>query len=212
MKKYKTQVISIILSASMLLSACLIVSCDTTQASTGIGILDDFISTFTGDLVGNSYYISEYDNFGNKLASAYGEKVKIKSELDSHGGESSYLDITIDGYQWHHVGNTMIFAQEGLEMVDGIEIPNEFGGLWQMSKGLMCVDGFVNEVMNFAGKSRVIVVYSQLGQPIGIFTGDSCTVTIPTELPKMTRVNIDGKSLYIHRANVDIYDKWLLEV
>lgn len=45
-----------------------------------------------------------------------------------------------------------------------------------------------------------------MGIPIGVFQGNEVYVTIPSDLPKMTRLNIDGKSLYIHRANYVILD------
>lgn len=206
-KRYKF--LSLMLTISLLFTAVMLSSCEDGSA-TGIGVIDDFISVFKGGLVGNDYYISEYDNYGNKLVGMQGTKVDITAETDSYGEISSYLDITIDGRQWQHVGNTMIFAQKGLDMLD-VELPEDFGTHWQMSKGLMAVDGFVNDIRDMAGKPRLVVVYSQLGNPIGVFQGDSCKVTIPGGLPKMTRVNIDGKSLYIYKANIDVYDLELIQ-
>ena len=72
------------------------------------------------------------------------------------------------------------------------------------STGLMDVDRFINNYKNAFGRSQVVLVSSQNGIPIGLFRGDNCTVTIPANLPKMTLVNIDGKLVYVHRANVDI--------
>ena len=39
---------------------------------------------------------------------------------------------------------------------------------------------------------------------IGLFQGDSCYTEIPGDLPKTTLINIDGKLVYVHRANVDL--------
>ena len=33
---------------------------------------------------------------------------------------------------------------------------------------------------------------------------------VPEDLPKMTKLMVDGKALYIHRANYQIIDKELL--
>ena len=50
-----------------------------------------------------------------------------------------------------------------------------------------------------------------MGIPIGVYQGEEVYVTIPSNLPKMTRLNIDGKSLYIHRANYVILDSNMLK-
>lgn len=208
MKKNK-RIIHIFAITAVLVAIIGIVSCDTSN-TTGIGIIDTWLAEVRGDLVGNDYYISEYDNFGNKIASTRGDKVNLGAETDSIGEVTSYIDIAIDGHKWQHVGNTMIFAQNGLEMVEGVNLPKEMIH-YSNSTGLMFVDGFVNDIKNLVGKSKIIVVYSQLGLPIGVFQGDSCTITIPGDLPKMTLAMIDGKALYIHKANIDIFDVELME-
>ena len=55
------------------------------------------------------------------------------------------------------------------------------------------------------------MIKSQLGQPIAAYSGDEVYWKIPKDLPKMTKLMIDGKALYIHRANFQIIDKDLLE-
>ena len=40
---------------------------------------------------------------------------------------------------------------------------------------------------------------------------DNVRVTIPNDLPKTTRITIDGKSLYVHRANYQIIDMDLIK-
>ncbi|MFR7509818.1 MULTISPECIES: DUF5052 family protein [Blautia] len=59
---------------------------------------------------------------------------------------------------------------------------------------------------NDFGKSRIVVIKSRLGQPIAAFSGDD----VYWDLPKMTKLMVDGKALYIHRANYQIIDKKLL--
>ena len=72
------------------------------------------------------------------------------------------------------------------------------------------VAGIVNTYKNYFGKSRVVVIKSQLGQPIVAYSGDEVYWKIPKKLPKMTKLMIDGKALYIHRANFQIIDIPLL--
>ena len=69
----------------------------------------------------------------------------------------------------------------------------------------------LNQYKNKFGKARVVVIKSQLGNPILAFSGDSVYWEIPEDLPKMTKLMIDGKALYIHRANFQIIDKELIE-
>ena len=68
----------------------------------------------------------------------------------------------------------------------------------------------LNKYKNDFGKSRIVVIKSQLGQPIAAFSGNDVYWEIPDDLPKMTKLMVDGKALYIHRANYQIIDKELL--
>ena len=61
------------------------------------------------------------------------------------------------------------------------------------------------------GKKRVVVIKSQLGVPICAFEGDNIYWEIPEDLPKMTKLMIDGKPLYIHRVNYQIIDTSLID-
>ncbi len=56
-----------------------------------------------------------------------------------------------------------------------------------------------------------MVIQSQLGDPICAFSGDDVYWEVSENLPKTTKVMIDGKALYIHRANFQIIDKDLIE-
>jgi hypothetical protein len=70
--------------------------------------------------------------------------------------------------------------------------------------------GYYRYFLDKIGKSKVIVISSQLGIPIGVYQGNSVYVEIPEDLPKMTLLNIDGKALYISRATYEIFDAELL--
>ncbi|MBQ6685870.1 MAG: DUF5052 family protein, partial [Firmicutes bacterium] len=64
---------------------------------------------------------------------------------------------------------------------------------------------------NQFGKKLVVLVSSQNGTPVGLFQGNKCYVEIPDDLPKTTLINIDGKLVYVHRANVDILPAAMFE-
>ena len=54
-------------------------------------------------------------------------------------------------------------------------------------------------------------MYSQTGAPICMFQGDKCYTEVPADLPKTTLISIDGKLVYVHRANIDIIDADLIK-
>lgn len=191
-------------------------------ALTGCALIDSKLNTLKGNLIGNSYTIHTYDNYGNKVLETKGDKINITGNVtkskgyDSDGSSinvydlSSVITINIDGKEIESCGDTCIFEQEGLNA----EVNFQQEGIYSSTDGNIkdntFIAGIVNNFKNAFGKSRVVVVKSQLGQPITAYSGDSVYYEIPDNLPKMTKLMIDGKALYIHRANFQIIDKDLL--
>ena len=124
---------------------------------------------------------------------------------------TSVITITIDGSEIQSCGDTCIFVQDGL--TPEVEFASE--EIVSKSEGIISdsasIARFINQYKNLFGKSRVVVIKSQLGQPIAAYSGDDVYWEIPKNLPKMTKLMIDGKALYIHRANFQIIDKELLQ-
>ncbi len=178
---------------------------------TGCAVIRDKIATKKGELIGQRFEISAYDHYANKTLTLDGTKVTVgllenNANIDesSSGFQSGVLEITVNGNQMFQVGNTVIFAEDGLDMVEDFEVPEDItvdsGG------GFVPIDRFINDIKNKIGKRKTIIISSQMGIPIGVYQGKDVYVTVPDNLPKMTRLNIDGKSLYIHRANYLILD------
>ena len=94
-------------------------------ALAGCSAVGAFFSKLKGELFGNDYIIRQYDDFGNLVFTIYGDKVTMDCELDENGEVSSYIDITIDGESWKHVGSTLVFAQESADMITDFQIPEE---------------------------------------------------------------------------------------
>lgn len=189
---------------------------------TGCAANDDYMNDVKGNLSGNSYTIYTYDNYGQKVMTTTGDKINIagnktKSKgYDSEGNEttsydvSSVITILIDGKEIESCGDTCIFEQKGLKP----EVDFTQEDIISHSTGKISdntyIAGIVNYYKNYFGKSRIVVIKSQLGQPIAAYSGDEVFWKIPDDLPKMTKLMIDGKALYIHRANFQIIDKELL--
>ena len=172
-------------------------------ALTGCAFVETFVGKLKGELFGNDYVIRQYDDFGNLVFTVYGDKVTMDCELDEYGEVSSYIDITIDGESWKHVGSTLVFAQEKADMITDFQLPAELEGQGG-STGLMAIDRRINEYANYFGKELVILISSQNGTPVALFQGDNVYTEIPGDLPKTTLIHIDGAMVYVHRANIDI--------
>lgn len=194
-------------SIAIILVCVMAISC-----LSGCASLGSMFQTLKGELVGNSYQIWEYDNFGNRILTLKGDKIALAGDYDSESGElvSSYIDITVDGKEWNHVGGTLVFAQEGADMITDFQIPTHIESS-SVSSGLIAVDRVINSYKNDFGKARVVVVYSQTGAPICMFQGDDCYTEVPENLPKTTKIYIDGSLVYVHRANIDIFDAALFK-
>lgn len=202
MKNRKMGIIALLIVLSLALSGC-------------AAILDK-IAVIRGDLVGGNYEISVYDHYANKTLTLDGSKITVgllendaNNDVESTGFESSVLEITVNGNQMIQVGNTVIFAQEGLDMIEDYEVPTDISV--NSGGGFVPFDRFINDLKNKIGKEKIVIVSSQMGIPIGVYQGEDVYVTVPDNLPKMTRLNIDGKSLYIHRANYVILDSEMIK-
>ncbi len=199
MNKNRTHFRKKALSAAFALVVC------AAAALTGCAELSLRLSSVKGELIGNSFDATVFDNFGGEVATFHAKKMGVEAaSVDEDGNAtSSVLKITADGKDIEQVGNTMIFAETGLEEVEGYTLPRDI----QTTGGTVnLVDRAINDVKSKIGKSRVVVVSSQLGVPIAVYQGNSVGYEIPEDLPKFTKLTIDGKALYIHRANYLIID------
>ena len=207
----KKRVISIITIVVMLFSL------------SGCSMLESKINDLKGNLVGNGYDIYTYDNYGDKVLETSGDKISItgnKTETTSYDSDgsritgydlSSVITITIDGDEIQSCGDTCIFVQDGLDAeVDFTQEVIDSQTDSSLDENT-AIARFINRYKNMFGKSRVVVIKSQLGQPITAYSGDDVYWEIPDDLPKMTKLMIDGKALYIHRANFQVIDKALLD-
>ena len=186
----------------------------------GCAWLDSQIADIKGKLIGNAFDISIYDNFGTNILNISGDKVQVDNNIvkvksvDSNGDWSTTYEMssvtsnTIDGSNMNQVGNTVIYAERGLNKITDFELPTDIetsGGTFNL------LDRNINDIKNLIGTPKVVVISSQLGVPIAVYGGDKVYYEIPDDLPKMTKLSIDGKALYIHRANYIIIDTDMIE-
>lgn len=205
MKKKRVLLAVLVMSMAISLSGC--------------GFIQSKLNEFKGSLVGVSYTANFYDNYGAKFFTASGDKIDIDGNYVEDGTDangdaisslSSVITITIDGKEIETCGNTVVFAEEGLQPdveFSLSDVDSSSSGL----AGLTSISKVINKYKNYFGKSRVVVIQSQLGVPICAYSGDDVYWEIPDDLPKMTKLMIDGKALYIHRANFEIIDNNLIQ-
>lgn len=178
----------------------------------GCAQISDYFNKVKGDLIGENMSLEFYNDYAGKTLEVQGSKITIgllennaNFNVEDTGFESSVLEVTVNGDQIFQVGNTMIVSEEGIDKVEDFEIEDELissnsGG------GYVPLDRYINNIKNKIGKEKTIIISSSLGIPIAVYQGKDVYVTIPSDLPKMTRINIDGKTMYIHRANYIIID------
>lgn len=181
------------------------------------------LNDLRGDLVGNSFVITTYDNYGQQTMQTKGRRVNVSGNKVKTSGYtetgvafeswelSSVITITIDGREMETCGDTCIFAEKGLEPDFDFSTPEFIESHGGSPMSLTSLSYELNQYRNYFGKSRVVVIKSQTGQPIVAYSGNNVFWEVRTDLPKTTKLMIDNKALYIHRANFQIIDKKLLD-
>lgn len=177
-----------------------------------------------------SFLATFYDNYGTQWLQCEGKTFDIKpnkvkewayntdgSWVSSYS-LSSVVSVDIDNKSIESCGSTIIFADSRLTQYD-VDIPTEtltdsdnkasisapsdyrLSDYWDLSWYFKSKD-----LNNTDTGSKIVVIQSQMGNPICMFMGDEVSWSIPRNLPKTTELLIDGKSVYIHRANFAIID------
>lgn len=204
------------LCSMFVISTIILTGCD-------IAGLKNTFNELSGNIKGNTYECQFYSNSGELFMTAKGENINMTANIveeSSYSGEkwittetlSSVITITIDGKQIESCGSTILFEEEGLQpdvnfQTEDVNISSESNGIGDMTM----VAETVNKYKNYFGKSIVVVIQSQLGDPICAYSGKDVYWEVSQDLPKTTKLMIDGKALYIHRANFQIIDKALLD-
>lgn len=201
----------IIAIAIMLLLATLLTGCAGFQSD---------VNSLNGSITGNTYECQFFSNYGKKFMTMSGQKIDINENIvreriytDKGWGYtktlSSVITVTVDGNEVESCGTTILFIEDGLTP----DVDFTMQDITSVAQGILdntILANTVNRYKNWFGKSRVVVIQSQMGDPIMAFSGDEVYYTVCEDLPKTTKLMIDGRALYIHRANFQIIDKDLL--
>ena len=201
----------VVVIALMLLLATLLTGCAGFQSD---------VNSLNGSITGNTYECQFFSNHGQKFMTMSGQKIDInenivRERIYTNKGWgytktlSSVITVTVDGNEVESCGTTILFIEDGLTP----DVDFTMQDIASIAEGLLdntIIANTVNRYKNWFGKSRVVVIQSQMGDPIMAFSGDEVYYTVCEDLPKTTKLMIDGHALYIHRANFQIIDKDLL--
>lgn len=180
------------------------------------------VHDMNGSITGHTYNCQFYTNDGEEFMDVTGSKIDMNANIvkeytytsDGVWGVtktmSSVVTITIDGKQINNCGSTVIFAEEGLEP----DVDFQVQDIHSTTDGSLgenpIIAKTVNSYKNAFGKPVVVVIQSQLGDPICAYSGENVYWEVCQNLPKTTKLMIDGRALYIHRAKFQTIDKDLL--
>lgn len=199
---------------------CVFLALCVMSALAGCAMFSNEVNSLNGSITGNTYECQFYSNDGNKFMTLTGQKIDINANpirekvYGDRGWEytktlSSVITITVDGHQMSNCGSTVLFVEDGLMPDVDFQIENidsETSGLGDNT----IIANVVNKYKNAFGKPVVAVIQSQLGDPICAFSGSNVYWEVCEDLPKTTKLMIDGHALYIHRANFQLIDRDLL--
>ena len=186
--------------------------------------LQSKVKTLEETLIGVKFNIGFFDNQGKSILDVSGDKVSVTTNfvqsttLNSDGTKStnyensSVITITVDGHNIEQTGNTVIFAEDGLTPLLDFNLPEKIQKSGQGGDGYIAIiDQYINRYKNYFGTPKIVVIMSQLGNPIVAYGGNDVYWEIPDNLPKTTKLIIDDKALYIHRANYILIDTALID-
>ena len=177
-------------------------------------------------------FIAEfYDNNGDLWLTTKGRKFnispnKVKEYSYDNDGfwisqwtMSSVMSVNVDGHDIETCGSTVIIYDTSLTKYP-CKLPSDYTDTTARGKETAKDPGdfmfseywtlswwwYNHQSPPHSKESKIVMVQSQEGDPICLFTGDEVTWEVSRNLPKTTELTIDGVKLYIHRANFAIID------
>ncbi|WP_205666365.1 DUF5052 family protein [Anaerosphaera multitolerans] len=178
---------------------------------TGCQRVRKFFKDVETTTIGLSMVVKSYDENSQVIDQYSGRvgNVTRETKLDTESTESSVITFTVGGKEVQHVGSSVIMMEKGLE-----DIFSEYVKTIDFANRDITVP-FLNKMVNdfrepFSGHDKVILIRSQNGTPLATFAGDKVYLDT-TDVSKMTKLLVDGKTLIIYRCDYSIYDLDLLE-
>lgn len=183
----------------------------------GCALLDFFTEDVSQSFSGVQATYRSYAQDGTLIDEVVGESFQITRDKrfdssDSEGysnEDSQVLQISIGSNFISHVGSTMILEESGLEDAQGDVDTQVF--IENLDAGVPFVNKLRENNQNlWRGKGKTILIRSQDGLPVATYVGDEVEI-FSTSIPKSTWFQVDGKMLFVYRADYTIIDNELFE-
>lgn len=219
----------IIFICTILLISMIFVGCDvdSTKATS-----DQKKVNQNGEPYKLSFIAEFYDNAGENWLTTQGSQFNISPNKvkeyywDSNGSwisgwtMSSIVSVDIDGESIESCGSTILIYDNYLVKQDCV-LPSNYADLANgesatinSPKDIRLYDYWTldwwwitKDTRNYTIGQKIVMIQSQEGDPICLFSGNSVTWAVSKNLPKTTEITIDGAKLYVHRANFAVIDK-----
>lgn len=152
--------------------------------------------------------VSTYDSNGQKIDQIKAKSVNIHtdkkmSQQNDNGKEnSSVIDIDYGHQRMIHVGSTLI-AYEGLKNYE--DAFNKHVKIQDQNRSVPLLNTMYQNFKNeWKGDAKAVMIRSQLGMPIAVFTGNDVSIH-KSDMKNSTQFVIDGHRLFVYRADYTIY-------
>lgn len=153
--------------------------------------------------------VSTYDANGQKIDQIKAKSVNIHtdkklSQKDESGKEnSSVIDVDYGNQRMIHVGSTLI-AYEGLKNYEDAYNKRHIN-VNEQNKSVPLLNSMYQDFKNdWDGSEKVVMIRSQLGMPIAVFTGKHVSIH-KSDMKNSTQFVIDGHRLFVYRADYTVY-------
>jgi hypothetical protein len=168
---------------------------------------------------GISASITTYDQNGDLIDKVHGASLQVSLDerfytttVNSDGSVSKepgdVMLISIGNSHISHVGSTMIWAQDGVTAVAGADTTVDITSTKQGTPWLNNLREYNRNL--WKGKAKTLLIRSQDGKPIAVYAASEVEV-VGTAVPKSTMFRLDGKRLFVYRADYTMYDTDLLQ-
>lgn len=184
---------------------------------TGCELLQNTTVNIEEEFAGLEATIQTFDARGNIIDNVTGNSIAVQTDnrFDIRGSdgtvtkESSVLNIQIGGKQMYHVGSSLIMQEHGITNV--LNDTNARAEIIDEDSAIPLLTRIKNQYQNdFTGRNATVLIRSQQGIPIGVFTGNDVSTFSAKNIPNSTALLIDGKRLFLYRVEFSIYDTSLL--
>ncbi|WP_236695702.1 DUF5052 family protein [Lactobacillus ultunensis] len=152
--------------------------------------------------------VSTYDSNGQKIDQIKAKSVNIHtdkkmSQQNDNGKEkSSVIDVDYGKQRMIHVGSTLI-AYEGLKNYE--DAFNKHVKIDDQNRSIPLLNTMYQNFKNdWKGDAKVVMIRSQLGMPIAVFTGNDVSIH-KSDMKNSTQFVIDGHRLFVYRADYTVY-------